>query len=275
MGAGKNYRQNTNFAGKSARMKKRQEYLTIRSKSVYNGNIVIWELQSEQSFNFIRPGQFISIWVENETKVFFRRPFSIHYVDYENKVIAVMMKIVGTGTQRLSLLEAGDKMHVIYPLGNGFDFEHTENALLVGGGYGIAPLYHLAQEIVKRGKKATFLLGASREKDFIPLDKFESLSPLFVTTENGESGEKGMVTGHSLWGNGSFDYDSIFSCGPEPMMHAVAEMADQKNIPCFVSLDQMMGCGTGVCLGCVKKTIRGHIATCLHGPVFNAKEIVW
>jgi dihydroorotate dehydrogenase electron transfer subunit len=256
-------------------MKKRVEELKIIDKQALRSNYIFWEIQSEEAFDYIVPGQFINVHVKDSPTTFVRRPFSIHRVDYEKRSIQFMMKVVGDGTEALSNLEIGEKMDVLFPLGNGFSITDEEAALLVGGGYGIAPLYHIAQELLAKGKKPYFMFGARTEEDFILLDKFRSLAELFITTEDGSLGHKGRVTDHPVWKERLSEIGKIYTCGPEPMMEAVARIAEDNDIPCEASLDQTMGCGIGVCLTCVKKTIRGNEATCLHGPVFNTKDIVW
>ncbi|MFC2114449.1 dihydroorotate dehydrogenase electron transfer subunit, partial [Bacteroidota bacterium] len=220
-------------------------------------------------------GQFINVHVKDSPTTFVRRPFSIHTVDYEKNSIQFMMKVVGDGTNALSKLNVGDSMDVVFPLGNGFAISDEEEVLLVGGGYGIAPLYHVAQELMKKGKKPNFLFGAKTETDFILLDKFRDVAPLYLSTEDGSIGYKGLVIHHPVLKEKKNTFKKIYTCGPERMMEAVAHFAENSEIQCEASLDQVMGCGIGVCLSCVKKTVRGNEATCLHGPVFNTKDITW
>lgn len=256
-------------------MKKRVEELTIIDKQALRSNYIYWEIQSNSKFDYIVPGQFINVHVKDSPTTFVRRPFSIHTVDYEKNSIQFMMKVVGDGTEALSNLKIGDKMNVLFPLGNGFTISDEVEALLVGGGYGIAPLYHVAQELITKGKKTYFLFGARTGEDFIMLNKFKSLAELFITTEDGNLGHKGRVTDHPIWKERKGEFQKIYTCGPEPMMEAVAKIAEENNILCEASLDQTMGCGIGVCLACVKKTVRGNEASCTIGPVFNTKDVIW
>ncbi len=255
-------------------MRKRQENLTIVEKKNLGNNLIYWVLESSKPLEYIHPGQFINIRAGGNDRVLFRRPFSIHEVDYSANRIHFIMKVVGAGTRYLAGFNTGEKLDVLFPLGNGFPLKENGKALLVGGGYGQAPLYHLALELLNKGVEVNFLFGARSQLDLIQPEKFEKLAPYFVTTEDGSKGEKGIVTRHSIW-NHRFDFDVVYSCGPEPMMKAVSEQAHSRDVECFVSLDQVMGCGTGVCLGCIKSTKQGNLSTCLHGPVFNAKDIIW
>jgi len=256
-------------------MKKKQGNLQIKGKEVFPNNYVLFEIRPDKKIEFITPGQFINVRVSGEPDTFLRRPFSIHDVDYGRNGILFLMKIVGPGTKALSKLSVDDKMDVLYPLGNGFTLQRGKRVLLAGGGYGIAPLYHLASELIGYQCKIDFLLGAKKIDDLVLLDKFKAKANLEITTEDGSSGFKGLITEHPFLQEKIRNYDAIYCCGPEPMMRAAALIANKNEIWCEVSLDQMMGCGIGVCLSCVAKTTRGHETSCIHGPVFNSKDIIW
>lgn len=256
-------------------MKKRQSIVSIVSKREFPGNYILWEIRPPEKLEFIVPGQFISVLVENNPKVFLRRPFSIHQVDYHSNTIWFLMKMVGEGTRSLGSLREGDHMDILYPLGNGFSLIENANVLLVGGGYGIAPLYHLAEELIQKNTQVTFLFGAKTNTDLILKEKFEKHGKLMITTEDGSEGFKGMVTSHPVLSHPENRIDFIYTCGPEAMMYAVADIALKHNIDCELSLDHVMGCGIGVCLSCVAKTVRGHETSCIHGPVYNSKDLVW
>lgn len=254
---------------------KKQENLKIVGKQIFHRNYVLFELQCPQQLEFIQPGQFINILVANNPKVFLRRPFSIHYVDYEKNTISFILKVVGEGTKTIAASEIGDFLNVIFPLGNGFSLPDHSRALLIGGGYGVAPLYHLAAELKKKNSSVTFLFGARTVDDIILTEKFEQLGNLFITTEDGSMGYKGLVTQHPLLDEIHGKVDFIFTCGPEAMMFAVAEKSKQLDINCELSLDYVMGCGIGVCLSCVAKTVRGNETSCIYGPVYNSKDLIW
>jgi dihydroorotate dehydrogenase electron transfer subunit len=117
------------------------------------------------------------------------------------------------------------------------------------------------------------LLGFRSSKRIIEYDKYAELGPVYLTTEDGSRGEKGYITGHTVLSNNR--YDRIYCCGPEPMMKAVARYSLENDTECEVSLENLMACGIGVCLCCVTDTIRGHVCTCIDGPVFNVKELKW
>ena len=170
-------------------------------------------------------------------------------------------------------------LNVMFPLGNGFTLPtpdpqtgHLSRHLLVGGGVGVAPLLFLGRRIKEMGGEPTFLLGARSASDLLLIDRFEEMGRVFVTTEDGSEGEKGFVTNHSILHKETFDL--ISTCGPAPMMKAVAAYAQKADIPCEVSLENKMACGLGACLCCVEKTTdKGNICICTEGPVINSKRI--
>lgn len=140
------------------------------------------------------------------------------------------------------------------------------SALLVGGGAGIAPLLHLSKELKARGVGCTILLGG-RTAELIPVrDDFKPYGELCIATDDGSLGHKGLVISHPAFAE---RYDIIYTCGPTPMMKAVARSAAERGIRCEVSLENMMACGVGACLCCVTDTDEGHRCVCKEGPVFD------
>lgn len=229
----------------------------------------------EQEFPDMLPGQFVGILVENSPTTFLRRPISINYADKATKEMWLLIQLVGDGTRKLSQLKAGEKLNIIYPLGNSFSLPQSAagNCLLVGGGVGTAPMLMLGKYLKNNGITPTFLLGCRAKKDLLQLEEFERLGTVYTTTEDGSCGEMGYVIDHSVLRNQSFD--RIYTCGPKPMMIAVAKYAKANNIECEVSLENTMACGIGACLCCVEKTVKGNTCVCTEGPVFNIKELTW
>ena len=206
--------------------------------------------------------------VDGSPTTFLRRPISIHDVDPEANTLTLLVQIVGHGTRRLSQLNVGTHLNLIYPLGHGFttDIPSDSKVLMVGGGAGIAPLLHLSRELAAKGIKPTVLLGG-RTLELIPVrDPFMPLATLAVATDDGSYGHHGLVTTHPLFYD---SYDIIYTCGPTPMMKAVARSAAERNIRCEVSLENLMACGIGACLCCVTDTDHGHRCVCKDGPVFD------
>ena len=153
-------------------------------------------------------------------------------------------------------------------------WETVSRLLLIGGGVGTAPMLYLGSILKKAGYTPTFLLGARSKEDVLQLEQFEQFGTVYVTTEDGSLGEKGYVTNHSILKDVHFD--RIYTCGPKPMMVAVAKYAHANSIICEVSLENTMACGIGACLCCVEKTKdEHHVCVCTEGPVFNIENLTW
>lgn len=221
------------------------------------------------------PGQFVQILADNSPSTFLRRPISINLVDKDRNEMWLLVQQVGEGTKKICEKVEGDTINIVYPLGSTFTVPEQKDAnlLLIGGGVGTAPMLFLGKRLSQLGFKPNFLLGGRSERDLLQLDEFEKYGNVYCTTEDGSKGDKGFVTNHSILEQGKFDY--IYTCGPKPMMVAVAKYAHSNNIECEVSLENLMACGFGACLCCIEETTRGNICTCTEGPVFNIKELKW
>ena len=236
----------------------------------------LFRLQSAEPLPHIDGGQFVQVRVDGNNNVYLRRPISIHDVDKDSNTIELLIQEAHEGTKTLCSLPIGAKVNIVLPLGNGFTMpEMSDKVLLVGGGVGVAPLLYFAKMIKETfpGKQVPFLLGGRSKDDLVLLDKYKEVGEVFVTTNDGSLGENGFVTQHSLWESSSFD--KIYSCGPLPMMKAVAAMAHEKKIWCEVSLENSMACGIGACLCCVENTADGNVCVCKEGPVFNINRLLW
>ena len=256
-------------------MKKYILDLRVLSVQHFNDKYVLIKLSSDEKLPPMLPGQFVEVRVDGTPDTFLRRPISINQVDYERNELWLLVAAIGKGTRCLATLQAGDSLNCVLPLGNGFTMPQTaeDKWLLIGGGVGIAPLLYFGHEIVRMGAQPTFLLGARSEKDLLELDYFRQLGKVCITTEDGSAGEKGFVTNHNILQQEHFD--QISTCGPNPMMKAVARMANELGIHCEASLENMMACGVGACLCCVEKTTEGNLCVCKDGPVFDVKRLLW
>lgn len=236
---------------------------------------VLIRLTHDEPLPPMRPGQFVEIRVDGSPSTFLRRPISICNVDAERNELWLLIAVVGDGTRRLAALQPGDTLNCLLPLGRGFTLPESPDSkiLLVGGGVGVAPLLYLGAELQRRGIAPTFLLGARSARDLLMPDEFSKYGRVCVTTEDGTEGERGFVTNHSLLQKEHFD--RIQTCGPTPMMKAVARYARQADIDCEASLENLMACGLGACLCCVEKTVEGNLCVCKDGPVFNIKKLLW
>lgn len=255
-------------------MKKYVLDLRVKSLERIHERYVLIRLTDDNPLPEMLPGQFVEVQVTGSPTTLLRRPISINYVDREQNELWLLVATVGAGTRQMASLHAGDILNCILPLGNGFTLAKSgEKVLLVGGGVGVAPLLYMGAEMKRQNVEPTFLLGARSAKDLLMLDIFKRFGRVFVTTEDGSEGEKGFVTNHSLLQQEHFD--CISTCGPTPMMKAVAHFAHHNGIDCEVSLENLMACGLGACLCCVEKTVDGNLCVCKDGPVFNIQKLLW
>ena len=253
-------------------MKKITDFRLIEKKEWAKSTYLL--LQSDEPLEEIKAGQFVQVRVDDAQHTYLRRPISIHDVDYQNRTITLLVQRVGEGSNKIADTELNDTLNIIYPLGNGFTIpEKNQNAILVGGGIGIAPLYYLGKMLKEKGIEPQFLLGGRSKSDLIMLEDFESVGKVYITTNDGSLGEEGFVTQHSIWKEKKFDM--IYTCGPKPMMMALTKMARENNIDCEVSLENLMACGLGACLCCVENTIEGNVCVCKEGPVMNINKLLW
>ncbi len=229
------------------------------------------------------PGQFVHVRVPSLEKSALRRPFSIF--NAEGDRLELLYKTVGRGTAALNEVKPGDEVEVMGPLGHGFPLKCAGEALLVGGGYGVAPLYFLARRLLASGVQAIpaihLFVGGRTKNDLLALDRFEALGgvKIHLATNDGSAGEKGLVTDPlddeliRLRGEGGkFE---LFACGPDPMLKAVALRATGTGSKGWISMDRHMVCGVGACYACILKTVRGNSRCCIEGPVFSAADLVW
>lgn len=249
--------------------------LTVKAVEQPHERYVLLKLTDQEQLPEMVPGQFVEVKVEGSERTFLRRPISINFVDKEKNELWLLIQTVGDGTRKLATLKEGDKLNLLFPLGNGFsDVEKDgEEVLLIGGGVGVAPLLEYGKWLKERGAKPSFLLGARSKSDLLELNLFRQFGEVFITTEDGSEGEKGFVTQHSVLAKRKFDRISV--CGPKSMMVAVAKFAKKNEVKCEVSLENMMACGLGACLCCVEKTVKGNVCVCKEGPVFDVNLLSW
>lgn len=219
-------------------------------------------------------GQFAQVRIDRSKTTFLRRPISICTADSAAGRVELLVRRAGAGTDALLSVEPGEKVNMMLPLGRGFSRPGSLDSklLLIGGGVGVAPMLALGIELKAAGYNPEFLLGARTASDLLLLDRFEKLGPVYVTTDDGSAGTRGVVTAHARLNR---PVDMIYCCGPKPMMVAVGAAAARIGAECEVSLENMMACGVGACLCCVEKTTKGNVCVCTEGPVFNIKQLTW
>ena len=242
---------------------------------------------------FIKPGQFIMLRLGMNYDPLLRRPFATHRCKTPDRVfLDIFYQVVGYGTHIMSRMLPGTELALLGPLGKGFEFSGTlRTALIVAGGMGIVPLRGLIYSLVESGiKNIQIFMGAKSTSQLLFLTEFQRMNiPVHCATEDGSSGYHGLVTDlfHRFLDNHAFKADNhtmCFACGPRPMLAKTASLSLKYQLPCQVSLESRMACGSGVCLGCaVKLKQQTHHdqdqakygRVCLEGPVFDAKEIEW
>ncbi|MGN0467784.1 MAG: dihydroorotate dehydrogenase electron transfer subunit [Acutalibacteraceae bacterium] len=214
----------------------------------------------------IKAGQFVNIRLDG---FFLRRPISV--CNLEEDRLTLIYKTVGRGTEKMSVLEKGEKLDLLTGLGNGYDETKSGSfPLLIGGGAGVPPMFRLCKDLVGEGKKVSVILGFNKKEEVFYKEEFEKLgAKVFIATVDGSMGIKGFVT-DALSLVGSYSY--FYCCGPEPMLKAVYHSTETDG---QFSFEERMGCGFGACMGCSCKTKYGNKRICKDGPVLEKEEIIW
>ncbi|MBE5809086.1 MAG: dihydroorotate dehydrogenase electron transfer subunit [Clostridiales bacterium] len=237
--------------------------LTIRTNETIARDV--WRMTLSGDLRAVTaPGQFVELSLPG---FFLRRPISV--CDVEGDTLTLIYKVVGGGTAAMARLMPGAKLDALTGLGNGYDADAAgDRPMLLGGGVGVPPLYLLARELMRRGKRATALLGFNTAEDAFYIDEFRALGcDVRVATADGSLGAKGFVTGLI-----DFTPTQYYACGPMPMLRAV-----HAALPCpgQLSFEERMGCGFGACMGCSILTRDGAKRVCKDGPVFRKEAILW
>lgn len=227
----------------------------------------VYKMRLRGATDGIRAGQFVEIAVPEQ---YLRRPISV--CDVERDVLTIIYKVVGEGTRKMSLLQEGATLNVLTGLGNGYDLEKAgDRPLLVGGGVGVPPLYLLAKQLRAQGKTVRVVLGFNTRNEVFYEDEFRQLGcEVKVTTADGSYGTKGFVTDVLPAEEKSEGACYYYACGPLPMLRALVRVAGTRG---EVSMEERMGCGFGICVGCSIETKNGIKRVCKEGPVFEAGEL--
>jgi dihydroorotate dehydrogenase electron transfer subunit len=234
-----------------------------------------------------RPGNFVAISVGGEnTGLILRRAFAISRVSHRSDKGDGTMELIvaphGAGSKWLCAQVEGTTLDVVTPLGTAFGIPtEPAQALLIGGGYGSAPLFGLAEVLKSRGCEVTMILGASTAaKIYAPIEGKRSVNTLKIYTEDGSAGTLGKVTDPipGLIQEGVVDV--IYSCGPMPMLAAISQIADEFDIVHQCAVEESMACGIGVCMTCVLpvENAAGDVVmlrSCIDGPVMDGSTVQW
>jgi len=272
----------------------------IENRALTGGHFLL-SLDAPRQAPAARPGQFAMVRILARSDVLLRRPMSIFDVQAPEggqarsrrpappRTLQLLYKIVGRGTRLMAELKPGDKVALLAPLGHGFFEEdylprahESDEILHVGGGIGIAALLLPAKQLADAGFKQRLFFGARTKEDLVGVKEFKPLvRAMLLATENGSAGYRGFVTRPledylTKHTNKKF---LLMVCGPWAMLRATVELAKRFRHPCLVSMENRMGCGLGVCLGCsIRVQGTGHEAyqrVCTEGPVFWAEKVVW
>ncbi len=263
-------------------IRSRCEVLSARRTGVYRSLTLV----APDIADAARPGQFVQIAVPERQSFMLSRPFSIHQASRRGGwagTLEVVFDVVGPGTEWLAAVGQHDWLEVIGPLGRPFQYPRgLRSCLLVGGGYGAAPLHFLAEELRAHGKDVSMIVGArDHERVFKPIEGKRLAAAFAMTTEDGSMGERGRVTDVLPAMLARTRAEVVYACGPNPMLRAVAEFCADLGIPCQVAVEEMMACGLGVCWTCVVPLLASdglswwNVRACVEGPVFNGARVWW
>jgi dihydroorotate dehydrogenase electron transfer subunit len=276
------------------------ETVAVVGNRPLTGGHFLLSLHSPRQAQAARPGQFAMVRLLGRSDVLLRRPMSIYEVKAAARngkrgarkpaeIIQFLYKVVGRGTRLMSELKAGDPVGLLGPLGHGFfEEEYSERTqradetLLVAGGIGIAALLLPARQLATSGHHTRLFFGARTGAEIVGVQDFAPwVEETVLATEDGSLGHRGFVTQplKTFLDRRAKKKFVVMTCGPMPMLQAVVKLTTQYGHPCLVSMENRMGCGLGVCLGCsIRVHGQGHEAyqrVCTEGPVFWADKVIW
>lgn len=252
-----------------------QEICRLSDKKQLTNTIFDFIIDAPEIVKNAKAGQFVHILCGEKT---LRRPISICEILREEGKLRIVFEIRGEGTDWLAKQPVGCELDILGPLGNGFDVSDTDKKIVVvGGGIGVPPMLETAKTF---GKNAVAITGFRNKDAVILQEDFEKVcGGVMLATDDGSAGHHGLVTDLLKDVLEENKIDAVYACGPMPMLRAIKTLAKDNSVPCFVSLEERMGCGIGACLVCACKiqTADGvkHKHVCKDGPVFNAEEVVW
>lgn len=245
---------------------------TVKENKKIAENVYMTTVLLAEDCGEVHGGQFLNISTGDKSRLL-RRPFGI--LKKDGKLVSFCYQVKGEGTAALSAAKCGDELKALLPLGNWFDLDESKNIAVIGGGVGIFPLIAAVRE--NRVGKNFYAYIGFRNKDAACLtDEFGCCRTVEIVTDDGSLGKKGNAVSAFLGDEARPAVDTIIACGPPVMLRALKNALKERGIstPCFVSLEERMGCGLGACLVCVCKKSDGHNArVCRDGPVFPIDEV--
>ncbi len=240
-----------------------------------NQHNFILDLAAPQIAKKAAPGQFVNV----SAGQFLRRPLGIMAADPVMGQISLGVQVQGKGTRWLAQRQPGDDLFLLGPLGNGFELAAYRRIITVGGGSGVYPLLFVQQQCAALGIESWAVCGYRSKEDSLLREEYGQLgcNTLFAAETGGldVAGHAALALEQLLDDLPDLAETAVLTCGPRPMMQAVAELARQKGLACQVSLEERMACGVGVCLACVCQTKEGYQRCCVEGPVFPAEVVEW
>ncbi|MGB3209098.1 MAG: dihydroorotate dehydrogenase electron transfer subunit [Desulforhopalus sp.] len=260
-------------------MSQYQEKATVTRVEQFSAKNYRLTLDCPQIAECAIPGQFVMIRAGAGKDPLLRRPFSLHQTSGDG-TIQIYFKVVGRGTDMLANNRPGEILSVFGPLGRGYRINENSPSVIIGGGLGIAPLLFLVKENCRLKADCSedlIILGAREKIEIEPLlDDFRHFGLRILTaTDDGSLGHHGFVTEVMAQANLPGGC-TVYSCGPEPMMAGVSGICTSMGIECQVSVESVMACGMGACLGCSRPAKDGtYTHVCVNGPVYNAEDLIW
>lgn len=258
----------------------KQELMTIQAQQQLAPRIFEMTLAGDLVQEMHTPGQFLHLLVPR-ADLLLRRPISLNYIDQTNNTCRIIYRVEGDGTKVFSEMQAGDKLDVMGPLGNGFSLSEInagDEVFIVGGGIGIPPLYQLSKSLLEIGAKPTHFLGyASKDVSYYQTE-FEALGKTHFATDDGSFAFHGNVSGLLLDAVKVKQPKAVFACGANAMLKAVETIfSGHENVQ--LSLESRMACGMGACYACVchvtgDETGTKYVKVCDDGPIFQAGKVV-
>ena len=245
-------------------------------------NLLEFDWPSGSGFDLPVPGQFITIRNRDATDPLLRRPFAVSAFNIDSLTAEIIYQIRGKSTQALSSCRSGARIDIIGPLGNGFPLPKPgHRPYLLAGGIGFGPVYFFAHALTKADVYPVTIIGA-RTHSLIPDVPYGELrqekSELYFCTDDGSKGLQGTVIDLlQSFEDLRSENAEIYACGPHAMLAGTARFSETAGITCLVSMEQVMGCGVGACMGCAIRAREPgkFLRVCTEGPVFNAKDIQW
>lgn len=261
-------------------MKYQGEVKIVRKEDI-SEDVFSLRIQKPSKDMTVKAGQFFNLKASIFKSPLLRRPISVS--DFDDETIEFTIKVLGEGTEQLKMLNVGDVLDIIGPLGNGFEYKGEREVLLIGGGIGIAPIKGLAKALRRENPniQITTILGF-RDKPY-DLDAFEQVSDqVYIVSETDENHTLGFVTTplQKLIADGKHRIDMSFACGPMGMLRAITDHFNQANLPVQLLMEEKMACGIGACLVCTCKIKEGdfgykHQRMCKEGPMFYGSEVIF